>query len=278
MQRTGLTRLTRRQRILVYAGAVLLFLIIIFIPVGSKVTVKPVCTHGEVLKPYEKKVYRLWWYEPFAPQTITETTLCAKHLKEENKAFHEGVRYYEAGKYELAIANLAKVTYKNPNYNEAYFLIKESKKMILPSEEEKAEASVDGYEFLLPDEVASFVGAPVFKDSAYNTHFLGRNYTPVQASPVREVDVSLYRLRSAREARNFIGKNIIPKFPESPMEEEIDGIRVYFGMREPYCVALFTYGDFAYEVVAVGSGTPDKINEVLRGFVRELSQVARQTL
>lgn len=278
MQQTGPPRLTRRQRILAYAGAVLLFLIILFIPVKSRVTVKPVCTHGEVLSPYEKTVYRLWWYEPFAPATLSETTLCPQHLKEENEAFREGVRYYEAGKYELAIARLSKVTYKNPNYNEAYFLIKESKKMILPREDEQAEVSVDGYEFLLPEEVSHFVGAPVFKDSAYNARFLGRNYTPTAASPAREVDVSLYRLRSAREARNFIGKNIIPKFPESPFEEEIEGIKVYFGMRDPYYVAVFTYEGFAYEIVAVGPGTPDEIHAVLRDFARELGRVAERTL
>lgn len=238
--------------------------VFLFIPAKSEVVVTLKCTHGEPVFVQKKTVWRLWWLEPFLSNEVVETTLCAKHLSEERKNFQDGLKWYRKGAYELALYKFLDITYLNPQYEQAKLYIKKIKKEIsVETKADKVTKSVKGYEYLFPREIPGYVSAPVFvgKDDGYE--FLGTTYRAIKRGLTPEIQVSLYLFESRNDAVQFVRLELHRRYPDSRKTEYLRRVKVYFGFGDPYMAAVFNYGNFVYEITAVGRNSEtEKIRDL----------------
>lgn len=246
------------------AALIVLLAIILILPFKTRVAVVTKCTHGEVISVKQKTVWRFWWLEPFVSNEIVETTLCPKHLQEEQKYFKEGLKWYNKGAYELAIYKFVQITELNPDYEKARsYIVKAKEHIKVERAAAKVTKSIKGYEYLLPDEIGVFSSEPPFVANADGYEFLGTVYRPKKIGFTPEIQVSVYLFDSPQEASQFVSQELYKRYPEARGTKKIRKVKVYFGYGEPYVAAVFTYDAFVYELVAVGrTADSEKIRDL----------------
>jgi hypothetical protein len=207
---------------------------------------------------------------------VVETTLCSKHLSEEKKSFQEGLKWYKKGAYELALYKFMNITYLNPDYEKARFYIEKAKQeMTVETSADKVTESVKGYEYLLPQEIPGYSSAPPFVGRADGYEFLGTTYRAVKRGITPEIQVSLYLFESKADAVNFAKLELYRRYPDLRKTEYIRRAKVYFGFGDPYMAAVFNYGNFVYEITAVGRNSETEKIRDLKAVVDYLLKVAQ---